>query len=65
MKGKRKLFIVALFGSFCFTAFFFTTRDVSFYTALVGALIGLAGWYNQSNIQKHKIDNGKENNAEK
>lgn len=61
MQGIRKLFLAVLFGTFAFVAFFFTPKDVSFYTALVGVLIGLAGWYHQANIQEHKINGGDRN----
>ncbi|GAG76938.1 unnamed protein product, partial [marine sediment metagenome] len=40
-------------------AFLLTPKDVSFYTALVGALVGIAGWYHQANIQEHKVNGGK------
>lgn len=62
MIGQRKLFLAVLFGVFAFTAFFFTLKDVSFYTALVGTLVALAGWYHQANIQEHKAMNGGRNN---
>ena len=58
MIGNRKLFLAVLFGLFCFVGYMFTTKEVSFYTALVGALVGLAGWYHQANIQEHRVMNG-------
>jgi nucleoside recognition membrane protein YjiH len=54
MFKQRKLLVVVLFGLLVFTAFIFTKRDVSCYTALVGSLIGLAGWFNQANVAEHK-----------
>ena len=60
MIGWRKLSLAVLFGVFAFVGFFFTTKEISFYTALVGALVGLAGWYHQANTQVHKM-NGKKN----
>ena len=60
MIGWRKLSLAVLFGAFVFIAFFFTTKEVSFYTALVGALVGLSGWYHNSNVRVHKM-NGKNN----
>ena len=59
MIGWRKLSLAVLFGTFAFVGFFFTTKDVSFYTALVGALVGLAGWYHNSNVRVHKMNGGK------
>lgn len=61
MIGWRKLFLAVLFGVLAFVAFFFTTKEVSFYTALVGVLIGLAGWYNKSNVDEHRVNGGKKN----
>ena len=59
MIGWRKLFLAVLFGTFAFVAFFFTPKDVGFYTALVVALGGLAGWYHRANIQEHRVNGGK------
>ena len=56
--GIRKLFIAILFGLLGFNAFFWTPKDMGCYTALLGALVGLAGWFHSSNIQEHKIANG-------
>lgn len=58
MIGKRKLLVVILFGVFTLTAFLFTPHDVACYTAFVGALVGLAGWFHQANVQVHKNGNG-------
>lgn len=61
MTGWRKLFLAVLFGVLGFVAFFFTPKDVSFYTALVGMLVALAGWYNKSNVDEHRVNGGKKN----
>lgn len=57
-EGKRKLNIVYYFGSLGFIAFLFTPREVAYIIALFGLWTGLAGWYNQSNVEEHKLKNG-------
>lgn len=54
--GSRKLNLVYYFGTLGFIAFLFTTKEVTYVTALFGLFVALCGWYNQSNIREHDID---------
>ena len=57
-EGGRKLSVVYAFGVLGFVAFVLTTRSVAELTALLGFFVGIAGWYNQSNVREHQIKNG-------
>ena len=56
--GKRKLNLVYYFGTLGFIIFLFTTKEITYVTALFGLWVALCGWYNQSNIREHNINNG-------
>lgn len=55
-QGKRKLNLVYYFGTLGFISFLFTTKEITYVTALFGLWVALCGWYNQSNIKEHDIE---------
>jgi drug/metabolite transporter (DMT)-like permease len=46
------------FGILAFIGFIFTDHSVTAYTALGGALVGLAGWYHNANVKAKKSNPG-------
>lgn len=58
MIGKRKWLVCIFFGVLVFAGFIFTDHSVAAYTALGGALVGLAGWYHQANVKAKRINPG-------
>ena len=57
-EGKRKLWLVYVFGVFGGIVFAFSAKTIAELTALFGFWVALIGWYNQSNIREHQLKNG-------
>jgi len=58
MIGQRKWLVCMFFGILAFVGFIFTDHSVTAYTALGGALVGLAGWYHNANVKAKKSNPG-------
>lgn len=55
--GKRKIGMVYFFGIGGAVVFLFSDRSVPAMVALFGFWGTLIGWYNESNVRIHKLNN--------